>query len=52
VAYIEPHDLNLIIAEVRDRVRDIDPVESPLLHERAFRALIVAERAKNGGESS
>jgi hypothetical protein len=54
MAYIEPNDLDLIIAELRDRVQGMNPVDAPLPYNRAFTALIVAERAKKkgGGDDS
>lgn len=48
MAYIEPTDLDLIIAELRDRVQDMNPVDAPLPYDRAFTALIVADRARQG----
>lgn len=48
MAYIEPNDLDLIIAELRDRAQSMNPVDVPLLYNRAFTALIVAERARKG----
>jgi hypothetical protein len=48
MACIEPSDLDLIIAELRHRVESMNPVDAPLPYDRAFTALIVAERARKG----
>ena len=48
--YLAQNDLDLIIAELRDRVQNMNPIGAPLPYDRAFTALIVAERARKRGD--